>query len=37
MEKDNRMTVKQAADFLDVHTNTIYDWLRDGKYKNGKR
>ena len=36
MEKDNRMTVKQAADFLDVHTNTIYDWLRDGKLRADK-
>ena len=36
MEKDNRMTVKQAADFLDVHTNTIYDWLKDGKLRADK-
>ncbi len=36
MEKDNRMTVKQAADFLEVHTNTIYEWIKEGKLRADK-
>ncbi|MGL5714120.1 MAG: helix-turn-helix domain-containing protein [Paraclostridium sp.] len=29
--KDNRLSVKEAADFIGVHTNTIYDWINDGR------
>lgn len=27
------LTVKQAADMMQVKTATVYDWLRDGKLK----
>lgn len=36
MEQDNRMTVKQAADFLEVHTNTIYEWVKEGRLRADK-
>lgn len=36
MEQDNRMTVKQAADFLEVHTNTIYEWIKEEKLRADK-
>lgn len=35
-KKDLRMTVKESADFLGVHTNTIYDWIREGRLKADK-
>lgn len=36
MKKDNRMSVKQAADFIGVHTNTIYDWIKEGRLRADK-
>ena len=37
MEKrDNRLTVKQSADFIGVHTNTIYEWIKEGKLRADK-
>lgn len=34
--QDNRMSVKDSADFIGVHTNTIYEWIRDGKLRADK-
>lgn len=36
MKRDNRLSVKQAADFIGVHTNTIYDWIKEGKLRADK-
>lgn len=36
MKQDNRLSVKQAADFIGVHTNTIYDWIKEGKLRADK-
>lgn len=36
MKKDNRMSVKSTAEFLNVHTNTVYEWLREGKLRADK-
>ncbi|WP_155550108.1 helix-turn-helix domain-containing protein, partial [Paraclostridium sordellii] len=36
MEKDSRLSVKQAADILGVHTNTIYGWMKDGRLRADK-
>lgn len=35
-KEDLRMTVKESADFLGVHTNTIYDWIKEGRLKADK-
>ena len=35
-KNDLRMTVKESADFLGVNTNTIYDWIREGRLKADK-
>lgn len=34
--KDHRMSVRQAAEFIGVHTNTIYEWIREGKLRADK-
>lgn len=34
--QDNRMSVKDSADFIGVHTNTIYEWIREGKLRADK-
>lgn len=36
MKIDNRLSVKQSADFIGVHTNTIYDWIKEGKLRADK-
>ena len=34
--KDNRLSVKEAAEFIGVHTNTIYEWIKEGILKADK-
>lgn len=33
---DNRMSVKDSANFIGVHTNTIYKWIKEGKLRADK-
>lgn len=33
---DNRMSVKDSANFIGVHTNTIYEWIKEGKLRADK-